>query len=319
MFQSAHVRGYEEQGAILQQICPILQGHVIGPVMDAFRNHTSYLRGMRPQFEAALSSELHATLYAPSEVVQVERALCAARRGIGWRGGRVVLAGHARGQDAILYHHLRDLTPLRCLGYFGVLSLQVSALFRALRRPARHVKFIAKASEDLRENAGAEMSSLSKEERLYLSTDIITNGALAVRGVWWRRRCASFGSGKIMITIHSYTSTSLYLYITVFLYLCISISLYLHIRRHRQETASLRDILGVPGCATYFEAAVVSPIGFVCLLGHKFSDGGTNIKHSTHTHGLEHRRANAWGLFVVNANTKCFNDLFFKTSAIEHC
>lgn len=187
MFESANVRRLEEQRAVIQQISPMLQGHVIGSMMDAFRHRVSYFRDMRPEVVQRLSRELHATLYAPNEVVTMQRALMAARRGSGWRGGRILVAGDVWGEDAILSRQaLRDLTPVRCLGFFEVLSLQLSAVWATLEYHPQEKEQVRWAAIKLAFNriirniatAGrsAGLSNLSEEERCDLITGVITTG-----------------------------------------------------------------------------------------------------------------------------------------------
>jgi len=165
----------------------------MGCMMDMFRDRVFYIRDMPPEVVAALSRELRASLYAPNEVVPMERALFAVRRGSGWRALRVLIVGDVWGEDAILSRqHLRDLVPVRSLCYFEVLSLQVAALRTALvdhPTEAARVRWAAvqlafcRAVKKVAAVAGDRigMSDLPMELRLSLITDILTNAPLSGR------------------------------------------------------------------------------------------------------------------------------------------
>lgn len=52
VFESARIRRHEEERALVQQISPMLQGHLMGCMMDMFRDRVFYIRDMPPEVVA---------------------------------------------------------------------------------------------------------------------------------------------------------------------------------------------------------------------------------------------------------------------------
>mmetsp|Transcript_47237 Transcript_47237/g.131560 ORF Transcript_47237/g.131560 Transcript_47237/m.131560 type:complete len:350 (-) Transcript_47237:133-1182(-) len=181
VYEARMVKRIEEQKSVVQNLSPMLQGQVLGSMMEGFCTKVSFLRSMHDTTVVALSMRLKSRLYAPGEEIAPSRSLNLVRRGIGARAGRLLTIGDVWGTDLLLTDiTLRESNFVRCLSYFEVLSLPAEALFAAVENNPpefaklrwaqvrlalwRGIRLICYTGRMLRNNSGIGLEHLGDDD-----------------------------------------------------------------------------------------------------------------------------------------------------------
>lgn len=117
LHQSKHLRSAQIQQRLLSALPPALQGEVSWITNQSWLPNISFLQGAEPQFMLELSLQLHAVVFAPSNLAP-KNFLFIMQRGVAIYRGKVLTKGGVWGEDIVLETvALRSKETARALNY----------------------------------------------------------------------------------------------------------------------------------------------------------------------------------------------------------